>query len=136
MGGPLRDGVFVDRPACAATERTRDTAAHPEGRSGRVHQCIGTLIGDVAFDHRNSIWCRLPLLQYTSQERWERSLQRCVRNGLLVIEWGTVQLSGPEQERDVTVPEEPTLEVELERLTDSETGEQRYGPEYEICWSE
>jgi amphi-Trp domain-containing protein len=52
------------------------------------------------------------------------------------IESGTVQLSGPEQEREVTVPEEPTLEVELERLTDSETGEQRYELEYEISWSE
>jgi amphi-Trp domain-containing protein len=52
------------------------------------------------------------------------------------IESGTVQLSGPEQEREVTVPEEPTLEVELERLTDSETGEQRYELEYEISWNE
>jgi amphi-Trp domain-containing protein len=52
------------------------------------------------------------------------------------IESGTVQLSGPEQEREVTVPEEPTLEVELERLTDPETGEQRYELEYEISWSE
>jgi amphi-Trp domain-containing protein len=52
------------------------------------------------------------------------------------IESGTMQLSGPEQEREVTVPQEPTLEVELERLTDSETGEQRYELEYEISWSE
>jgi len=52
------------------------------------------------------------------------------------IESGTVQLSGPEQEREVTVPEEPTLEVELERLTDSETGEKRYELEYEIYWNE
>ncbi|MFC7116675.1 amphi-Trp domain-containing protein [Natronoarchaeum sp. GCM10025703] len=41
-----------------------------------------------------------------------------------------------DQSETVTVPEEPTFEVELERLTDSETGEQRYELEYELHWTE
>lgn len=51
------------------------------------------------------------------------------------IEAGTVHLKGSDQEYQVTVPENPTFEVELERLTDSETGEQRYELEYEIRWT-
>jgi len=39
------------------------------------------------------------------------------------------------KEQTVTVPERPRFEVELERLTDSETGEQRYELEYEIRWT-
>ncbi|WP_435096302.1 amphi-Trp domain-containing protein [Halorubrum sp. N11] len=38
-------------------------------------------------------------------------------------------------EQQVAVPERPRFEVELERLTDSETGEQRYELEYEIRWT-
>jgi len=52
------------------------------------------------------------------------------------IETGTVTLQDEGGERAVTIPEEPTLEVELERLTDSETGEQRYELEYELSWTE
>ncbi|MFC6787760.1 amphi-Trp domain-containing protein [Halobaculum halobium] len=51
------------------------------------------------------------------------------------IEAGTVHLEGPETQREVTIPENPAFEVELERLTDSETGEQRYELEYEIRWT-
>ncbi|QZP37454.1 amphi-Trp domain-containing protein [Halobaculum magnesiiphilum] len=51
------------------------------------------------------------------------------------IEAGTVRLESPETQREVAVPEDPTFEVELERLTDSETGEQRYELEYEIRWT-
>jgi hypothetical protein len=43
-------------------------------------------------------------------------------------------VSGAE-EQTVTVPESPQFEVELERLTDSETGDQRYELEYEIRWT-
>jgi amphi-Trp domain-containing protein len=52
------------------------------------------------------------------------------------IETGTVHLQGTEQDETVTIPEKPLLEVELERLTDSETGEQRYELEYELSWTE
>lgn len=52
------------------------------------------------------------------------------------IESGAVTLESATQEQSVSIPEEPRFEVELERLTDSETGEQRYELEYEIRWSE
>lgn len=52
------------------------------------------------------------------------------------IESGTVRLESETQERSVSIPEETTFEVELERLTDSETGEQRYELEYELSWTE
>ncbi len=52
------------------------------------------------------------------------------------IEAGTVQLESTDQTETVTVPEDATFEVELERLTDSETGEQRYELEYELHWTE
>jgi len=45
------------------------------------------------------------------------------------------QLVSDTDERSVTVPETSRFEVELERLTDSETGEQRYELEYEIRWT-
>jgi amphi-Trp domain-containing protein len=52
------------------------------------------------------------------------------------VEAGTVQLADESTTRRVEVPDTPMLEVELERLTDSETGEQRYELEYEIRWTE
>lgn len=51
------------------------------------------------------------------------------------IESGSVQLKGETEDQDVTIPENPLFEVELERLTDSETGEERYELEYEIRWT-
>ena len=52
------------------------------------------------------------------------------------IETGEVHLESATDDQRVTVPENPRFEVELERLTDSETGEQRYELEYEIRWTE
>jgi amphi-Trp domain-containing protein len=52
------------------------------------------------------------------------------------LEDGAVVLGGGTETREVDVPENPRFEVELERLTDSETGEQRYELEYEIRWTE
>lgn len=51
------------------------------------------------------------------------------------IESGDVTLVSDTDEQAVTVPENPRFEVELERLTDSETGDQRYELEYEIRWT-
>ncbi|UTF52542.1 amphi-Trp domain-containing protein [Natronosalvus rutilus] len=51
------------------------------------------------------------------------------------IETGTVHLESATEDERVTIPDTPTFEVELERLTDSETGEQRYELEYEIRWT-
>lgn len=50
------------------------------------------------------------------------------------IEGGSVDLSDDGQTESVTIPEEPTLEVELERVTDSETGGGYNELEYEITW--
>jgi amphi-Trp domain-containing protein len=58
-----------------------------------------------------------------------------LRNAAEQIESGDVQLVSDTKEQTVTVPESPQFEVELERLTDSETGEQRYELEYEIRWT-
>lgn len=52
------------------------------------------------------------------------------------IDSGDVTLASDAEEQQVAVPERPRFEVELERLTDSETGEQRYELEYEIRWTE
>jgi len=49
---------------------------------------------------------------------------------------GSVDLESTTESHQITVPEEPRFEVELERLTDSETGEERYELEYEIRWTE
>lgn len=49
---------------------------------------------------------------------------------------GTVELESGTDNQTVTLPETPTFEVELERLTDSETGDQRYELEYEIRWTD
>lgn len=51
-----------------------------------------------------------------------------------ITDW-TVRLENGDQEQSVTIPEEPTFEVELERGSDSETGETRYELEYELSWS-
>lgn len=50
------------------------------------------------------------------------------------IESGSVRLESESEDRDVSIPETPRFEVELERLTDSETGEEQYELEYEIRW--
>jgi amphi-Trp domain-containing protein len=51
------------------------------------------------------------------------------------IRTGTVHLESANDSQDVVLPENPRFEVELERLTDSETGEERYELEYEIRWT-
>ncbi|WP_253738683.1 amphi-Trp domain-containing protein [Halohasta salina] len=52
------------------------------------------------------------------------------------IEAGSVHLTSEETDHEVSIPETATFETELERLTDSETSEQRYELEYEIRWTE
>ena len=51
------------------------------------------------------------------------------------VESGSVTLESDTDSREVAVPETTRFEVELERLTDSETGEQRYELEYEVRWT-
>ncbi|MFC7216170.1 amphi-Trp domain-containing protein [Saliphagus sp. GCM10025334] len=52
------------------------------------------------------------------------------------IKTGSVHLESETEEERVTIPDRTTFEIELERLTDSETGEKRYELEYEIRWTE
>ena len=73
---------------------------------------------------------------FVSERRLGRAeIADALREAADEIASGTVQLASETDERAVTVPERPRFEVELERLTDSETGEQRYELEYEIRWT-
>jgi amphi-Trp domain-containing protein len=71
----------------------------------------------------------------TEEQTKRTAVAEALREAANEIESGDVQLMSGTQEHSVTVPENPRFEVELERLTDSETGEQRYELEYEIRWT-
>lgn len=74
---------------------------------------------------------------FKTEERTQRSeIARKLAEAADQIESGTVTLESTDQEASVSIPDEPRFEVELERLTDSETGEQRYELEYEVRWTE
>jgi len=72
----------------------------------------------------------------TEVEITRTEVAEALRDAADQIESGDVQLTSDTEDRTVTVPEHPLFEVELERLTDSETGTQRYELEYEIRWTE
>jgi amphi-Trp domain-containing protein len=73
---------------------------------------------------------------FKTEERTERSaIAETLREAADQIDSGRVQLVSDTHEQTVAVPETPHFEVELERLTDSETGDQRYELEYEIGWT-
>jgi amphi-Trp domain-containing protein len=73
---------------------------------------------------------------FKSEEQIGRTeISKALREAADEIESGDVQLVSGTQEQTVAVPENPRFEVELERLTDSETGDQRYELEYEIRWT-
>ena len=71
----------------------------------------------------------------TEEEVTRTEIAEALRDAADQIEAGDVALASGAEERTVAVPERPRFEVELERLTDSETGEQRYELEYEIRWT-
>lgn len=71
----------------------------------------------------------------TEEQRTRTEIAEALLDAAEEIESGSVKLKSATQEYDVTVPETPRFEVELERLTDSETGEERYELEYEIMWT-
>ncbi|QSG04984.1 amphi-Trp domain-containing protein [Halapricum desulfuricans] len=74
---------------------------------------------------------------FKTEERTTRTeIAEALRDAAAQIESGDVRLASGADEQTVTLPETPRFEVELERLTDSETGEQRYELEYEIRWTE
>lgn len=73
---------------------------------------------------------------FKSEEEVPRSeIAAVLREAADGIESGDVTLASDTDERSVTVPDRPRFEVELERLTDSETGDQRYELEYEVRWT-
>lgn len=71
----------------------------------------------------------------TEEEVPRTEIADALRDAANQIESGEVTLVSEAGERTATIPEHPRFEVELERLTDSETGEQRYELEYEIRWT-
>lgn len=73
---------------------------------------------------------------FKTEERVTRTeIADALRETADQLDAGTVRLASETDDRSVTVPERPRVEVELERLTDSETGDQRYELEYEIRWT-
>jgi amphi-Trp domain-containing protein len=71
----------------------------------------------------------------TEEQATRTEVADVLRDAADQVESGEVELTSERAEQTVTVPEEPRLEVELERLTSSETGEQRYELEYEVRWT-
>ncbi|MEF8814720.1 MAG: amphi-Trp domain-containing protein [Halovenus sp.] len=71
----------------------------------------------------------------TEEQTTRTEIADALRDAADQVESGEVQLETDTEEQTVVVPENPRFEVELERLTDSETGEQRYELEYEIRWT-
>ncbi|MFC5134178.1 MULTISPECIES: amphi-Trp domain-containing protein [Haloferacaceae] len=71
----------------------------------------------------------------TEEQATRTEIADALRDAADQVESGDVRLTTDTEERTTSVPERPRFEVELERLTDSETGEQRYELEYEIRWT-
>ncbi len=71
----------------------------------------------------------------TEEEVPRTEIAKSLRDAADQIESGDVRLVSDRKEQTVALPDRPRFEVELERLTDSETGEQRYELEYEIRWT-
>ena len=71
----------------------------------------------------------------TEEQETRAGIAEALRDAAEQIESGSVELQSETDSQDVTVPENPRFEVELERLTDSETGEERYELEYEVRWT-
>ncbi|WP_137198245.1 amphi-Trp domain-containing protein [Halalkalirubrum salinum] len=75
------------------------------------------------------------VLYKTEHQETRTQIAEALRDAADQIESGTVELTNNTDEETVSIPENPKFEVELERLTDSETGDQRYELEYEIRWT-
>jgi amphi-Trp domain-containing protein len=74
---------------------------------------------------------------FKTEDRHTRAeIAERLRDAAEQIEGGSVRLESGTDEHTVAVPDRPRFEIELERLTDSETGEQRYELEYEVRWTE
>jgi len=71
----------------------------------------------------------------TEKQATRTEVADALRDAADQIESEGVRLVSGTEEQTVAVPGTPRFEVELERLTDSETGEQRHELEYEIRWT-
>ncbi len=71
----------------------------------------------------------------TDEQTARTEIAETLRDAADQIEAGDVTLVSDTEEQTVVVPERPRFEVELERLTDSETGDQQYELEYELGWT-
>ncbi len=71
----------------------------------------------------------------TEEQTSRTKIAETLRDAADQIEAGDVQLVSDTKEQTVAVPEQPRFEVELERVTDSETGDQQYELEYELGWT-
>lgn len=69
----------------------------------------------------------------TEKQISRTEIAEALRDAAEQVESGDVQLVSDTEELVVTLPDSPRFE--LERLTDSESGEQRYELEYEIRWT-
>lgn len=74
-------------------------------------------------------------LYKVEQARSLAAIADTLRDAADQIEAGTVELRDGDAEAAVELPATPTFEVELERLTDSETGVETYELEYEVTWT-
>ena len=72
----------------------------------------------------------------TEEELDRAAISEALRDAADQIGSGDVTLGSGADPQTASVPERARFEVELERLTDSETGDQRYELEYEIRWTE
>lgn len=75
------------------------------------------------------------VLYKTEEARARAKIAESLVDAAEQIESGTVRLTEGPEEYEFSIPEKPKFEVELERLTSSETGEERYELEYEIRWT-
>lgn len=72
----------------------------------------------------------------TEETLTRAAIAEALRTAADQIETGSITLEDADGTQTATIPESPTFERELERLTDSETGEQRFELEYEVRWTE
>jgi amphi-Trp domain-containing protein len=71
----------------------------------------------------------------TQHSESRAAIERRLRTAADQIEQGTVHLQHYDQSQTVTLPDEPTLEVDLEKGTDGESDEVSFELEYELSWT-
>lgn len=108
---------------------------HRVPRSDVVLPIWGNLLVVILYWQRNQSLMPEEELFKTEEQSSRVEIAEALITAAEQIETGSVHLDSEGEEQRVTIPENPLFEVELERLTDSETGEERYELEYEIRWT-